>query len=144
MKADNYILPQAPRWIYLLLTACIIMAGLYLSHIRFMNTEWLTRAGCLIVFTGIWSGISVVFQERLLVTKAKRRRRNAITMARARFVEEDIPPREAEKELHKINELFYNEITDVTQNLRWSLGLVEVALLLLGTFLWGFGDLLIR
>lgn len=144
MKADIYKLPQAPRWIYVLLTACLIIAGLYLSHIRFMNTEWLTRAGCLIVIIGIWSGIGVVFQERLLVSKARRRRRNAITMAKARFVEQDILPQEAVKELNKINELFDNEVADVTQNLRWSLGLVEVALLLLGTFLWGFGDLLIR
>jgi len=108
-----------------------------------MNTEWLTRAGCLIVFIGIWSGIGVVFQERLLVRKARQRRRNAIIMAKARFVEQDITPQEAEKELHEINELFNNELADVTQNLRWSLGLIEVALLLLGTFIWGFGDLLI-
>ena len=64
-------------------------------------------------------------------------------MAKARFIEHDIDPQQAEKELHEINELFSNELADVTQNLRWSLGLVEVILLLLGTFLWGFGDLLI-
>ena len=144
MKADTYILPQAPRWVYLFMTVCFIIAGLYLSHINFLDTEWLTRAGCLIVIIGIWSGISVVFQERLLVRKARQRRKNAIAMANARFVEQDIPPQKAEKELHEINELFNNEIADVTQNLRWSLGIIEVALLLLGTFLWGFGDLLIR
>ena len=59
----------------------VIALGVYLSLIGFMNSEWLTRAGCLVVMLGIWSGIGGVLQERVLFTRTKWRRRNAVTAA---------------------------------------------------------------
>lgn len=121
----------------------IIASGIYLSLIQFMNSEWLTRAGCVVVMLGIWSGVGGILQERLLVSRTKWRRRNAITAARARLSEEGNDADQTEKELTEINEAFDNQMEEATQNLRLSIGVLEVSLLLTGTFLWGFGDLLL-
>ena len=121
----------------------IIALGVYLSLIEFMNNEWLTRAGCVVVMLGIWSGVVGILQERLLVSRTKWRRRNAITVARARLSEESKDADQTDKELTEINEAFDNQMEEATQNLRLSIGVLEVFLLLTGTFLWGFGDLLV-
>tara|TARA_R110002072_G_scaffold121618_1_gene255670 strand:+ start:53867 stop:54238 length:372 start_codon:yes stop_codon:yes gene_type:complete len=122
----------------------IISFGIYLSLIQFMNNEWLSRAGCMVVMLGIWSGVGGIFQERLLVSRTKWRRRNAITAAKARLREKREDDEQSEKELREINDAFDNQIEEATQNLRMSIGILEVSLLLTGTFLWGFGDLLVR
>ena len=121
----------------------IIALGIYLSLIEYMNSEWLTRAGCVVVMLGIWSGVGGILQERLLVSRTKWRRRNAITAARARLSEENKGVDQADKELTEINDAFDNQMEKATQNIRLSVGVLEVSLLLTGTFLWGFGDLLI-
>lgn len=108
-----------------------------------MNSEWLTRAGCVVVMLGLWSGLGGILQERLLVSRTKWRRRNAITAARARLSESREDADKTEKELTEINEAFDNQIGEATQNLRLSIGVLEVSLLLTGTFFWGFGDLLV-
>ena len=120
-----------------------VVLGVYLSNIRFMNSEWLSRAGCLIVMIGIWSGIGGIFQERLLISRMRWRRRNAIVKARAKLAEEQVDPEQAEKTLDEINETFERESSEATQRLRMSIGVHEVSLLLTGTFLWGFGDLIV-
>lgn len=109
-----------------------------------MNNEWLSRAGCVVVMLGIWSGVGGILQERLLISSTKWRRRNALTEAKARLDAEVDDPDQKEKELAKINEAFDNRIEEATQNLRMSIGALEVSLLLTGTFFWGFGDLLVR
>ncbi len=127
-----------------IIASAFIALGVYLTMIRFMHAEWLTRAGCLVVMLGIWSGIGGVLQERLFFSRSKRHRRNAITAAKARLHEESSDDDRIEKELDKINEAFDNQIADATQNIRLSIGMLELSLLITGTFLWGFGDLLMR
>ena len=121
----------------------LIVLGVYLSNIRFMNSEWLSRAGCLIVMLGLWSGIGGIVQEQLLVSQMRWRRRNAITKARARLAEDQIDDEKIKAELDEINEAFDQRLSEVTQSLRLSLGVLEISLLMTGTFLWGFGDLLV-
>ena len=121
----------------------IIALGVYLTLIRFMGNEWLSRAGCLVVMLGIWSGIGGVLQERVLYSRLKWRQRNAITAAKARLSEGNGDSDEAEKELAEINEAFDKQISDAMHKIRVSIGMLEVSLLMTGTFLWGFGDLLI-
>ena len=122
----------------------LVVLGVYLSNIRFMNSEWLSRAGCLVVIIGLWSGIGGIFQERILTSRIRWRRRNAIVRARARLAEEQADSEQVEKELKEIDETFEKELEKTTQNLRLSIGVIEVSLLMTGTFLWGFGDLLVR
>ena len=122
----------------------LVVLGVYLSNIRFMDSEWLSRAGCLVVMIGLWSGIGGIFQERLITSRIRWRRRNAIVSTRARLAEEQVDSEQAEKELKEIDETFDKELEKTTQNLRLSIGVIEVSLLMTGTFLWGFGDLLVR
>jgi len=93
---------------------------------------------------GLWSGIGGVLQERLLLRRTKWRRRNALTAAKARLVDEAADSEHAEKQLAEINEAFDNQMAEAAHNLRLSIGVLEVSLLMTGTFLWGFGDLFVR
>ncbi len=120
----------------------LVALGIYLSAVRYMNTEWLSRAGCLIVILGIWSSVGSILQERLLSSRIRWRRRNALTKARARHMGDEVDPEQAQKELDEIDEAFAKSLTDATHKLRMTLGVLEVSLLMTGTFLWGFGDLL--
>lgn len=132
------------RAIFWMSAFALIVLGVYLSNIRFMNSEWLSRAGCLVVMIGIWSGIGGILQERLLMIRIRRRHRNAIVRARARLAEEQVDSKQVDKELAEIDETFENESSKASLSLRLSIGVLEVSLLMTGTFLWGFGDLLVR
>ena len=121
----------------------LVVLGVYLSIIRFMDSEWLSRAGCLVVMIGLWSGIGGIFQERLLTSRIRWRRRNAIVRTRARLAEEQADSEQVEKAFKEIDETFEKALAKTTQNLRLSIGVLEVSLLMTGTFLWGFGDLLV-
>lgn len=135
---------QFYRTISWLSALALIALGVYLSNIRFMNSEWLSRAGCLVVMIGLWSGIGGIFQERLLTGRIKWRRRNAIVRAKARLAEELATPEQVEKEIDEIDRNFEIESVKATHKLRLSIGALEVSLLMTGTFLWGFGDLMVR
>lgn len=130
------------RSVYWVSALLVIALGVYLTHIRLMNSEWLTRAGCLVVMLGIWSGIGGVLQERLFVRRTKWRRRNALAAAKARLDEQSSDPEQVEKLLAEVNDTFDQQIAEAAQNLRLSIGVLEVSLLMTGTFLWGFGDLI--
>ncbi|MFT4992997.1 MAG: uncharacterized membrane protein YcjF (UPF0283 family) [Paraglaciecola sp.] len=132
------------RLAYWLGAIFIIALGVYLTRTDFMQTEWLTRAGCLVVMLGVWSGIGGVFQERLLHRRSKWRRRKALAAAKGRLHKEKAPPEELEKKLTAINESFDNQMADAAHILRLSVGVLEVSLLMTGTFLWGFGDFILR
>lgn len=93
---------------------------------------------------GIWSGIGGVIQERILVSRARWRRLYATKRAKVRFEDDNIDPEDAKSELDAINEAFDIQVSKTMQNLRLSIGVLEVSLLMTGTFLWGFGDLLVR
>ena len=122
----------------------LVVLGVYLSNIRFMNIEWLSRAGCLIVMIGLWSGIGGIFQERLLTSRIKWRRRNAIIKARTKLANQNADPEQIEIELNELDDTYEKALAKNKQNLRLSIGVIEVSLLMIGTFLWGFGDLLVR
>lgn len=127
-----------------LIALAIILIGVYFTHINFMQTEWLSRAGCVVVMLGIWSGLGVVYQEKVLMTKLKWQRRNAITEARAKLAEEEKDEQTIKIKIEEINNIFDKRYDEMRQAMKLSLGVLEVSLLLTGTFLWGFGDLLVR
>ena len=133
-------LRQTLLWVAAVL---IVILGVTLSRIGFKDQEWLSRAGCLIVMLGIWSGLGVVVQERLIRQRIKRQRRNAVTEARARLGEEGKCDEEVHQEIEEINVAFDRREEELTHQLKFSLGILEVSLLITGTFLWGFGDLFV-
>ena len=119
----------------------ILGGGLYLSYIEFMDKEWTTRAGCLIAMLGIWSGLGGIIQEQVLVTRIRRKQRNALTAAQAKLAEHDATADTIDSELAKIQESYDAQIAHAADQLRMSVGFEEVSLVLIGTFIWGFGDL---
>jgi uncharacterized membrane protein YcjF (UPF0283 family) len=131
------------HFIYWFIAVLIIATGVYLSIIEYMQNEWLSRAGCLIVMLGIWLGIGSILQERIIFTRIKWHRRKALAAAKKQSKENKTEDSELEKQLAVINQGYDNQIIETTQKLRISIGMLEVSLLLTGTFLWGFGDLLI-
>lgn len=135
---------QSLTWRLLYWAAAIglVALGIYLSDIRFLGAEWLSRAGCLVVVLGIWSSVGSIIQERLLASRMRWRRRNVLASTRARQLAEDTDPVQAQKELDEIEQGFDKSLADATHSLRMTLGALEVSLLICGTLLWGFGDLL--
>lgn len=90
---------------------------------------------------GIWSALGGIVQEKLLSTRIRQKKRNAIVSARAELLEKNAGEHSVEKELSRINDIFDEQLHHAAENLRLSFGLQEVILLLSGTFIWGFGDL---
>ena len=120
----------------------IIAAGGYLSHIAWLGHEWISRAGCLIVVLGIWSGLGSLIQERILLGRMRWQRRNAIVRTRAELEAKDTDPAEVEREVSAIEDAFDKRSHDLAQKLKVSLGIMEVSILITGTLLWGFGDII--
>ena len=143
MSNRRFIQSPLYRVFILLIAILIVSLGIYLTHISYMSTEWVSRSGCAIVILGIWAGLGTIVQERIILGKIKWQRRNAITTAKARLHEEDAGQESIDKEIGDINQAFDKQAEDLTQNMKFSLGVMEVTLLITGTFLWGFGDLLI-
>jgi hypothetical protein len=56
---------------------------------------------------------------------------------------EKVEQEEADKQIAAINESFDNQTTEAAHRLRMSVGVLEVSLLMTGTFLWGFGDFIL-
>ncbi len=93
---------------------------------------------------GIWSGLGVLVQEKMLLARLGRRRRNALVKAKADFELTPANSTELEKVLDDINQVFDQQTLELAQGLKLSLGVLEVSLLITGTFFWGFGDLFFR
>lgn len=122
----------------------LIVAGVYLSYIRLLGHEWLSRAGCAVVILGIWSGLGSIIQERLLSGRLRWRRRNAIIRAKAELEAKQTAPEEIKERIGEIDDNFEQQTAKLSQQLKLSLGVLEFSLLTMGTFFWGFGDLLVE
>lgn len=138
---DSFMQSRHHQILLWLVAIFLIVSGIFLSWIEFMGTEWLTRAGCLIVILGIWSGLSVIVQEQIILSRLKRQKRNSLTCARARCAEEGLDKEASDQEIEDINQAYEKQAEELTQKLKFSLGVLEMSLLITGTFLWGFGDL---
>lgn len=130
------------RFVNWLIAVALMGLGTYLTWVGFLGQEWLTRAGCLVVMLGIWSGLGGIIQERVLRTRIRQKQRNAIVRERARLSEQDVDEQMLEAELARIDESYEAQIAHAAERLRFSVGFEEVSLLLTGTFVWGFGDLI--
>jgi hypothetical protein len=127
-----------------LLSLTLIFIGYYLSEIRFLQLEWLTRSGCLIVLLGIWSSIGAIIAERVLISKLNIQHRIVLSRAKIKLRKMNAPKDYIEKEVGTIEEDFDDRIDVIKDNVRYQLGILEVSLLMTGTFIWGFGDLLFK
>jgi hypothetical protein len=127
-----------------LLSVTLIFIGYYLSEIRFLQLEWLTRSGCLIVLLGVWSSIGAIIAERVLISKLNIQHRIVLSRAKIKLRKMNAPKDYIEKEIGTIEDDFDDRIDVIKDNVRYQLGILEVSLLMTGTFIWGFGDLLFK
>ena len=127
-----------------LLSLTLIFIGYYLSEISFLQLEWLTRSGCLIVLLGVWSSIGAIIAERVLVSKLNIQHRIVLSRAKIKLRKMNAPKDYIEKEIATIEDDFDDRIDVIKDNVRYQLGILEVSLLMTGTFIWGFGDLLFK
>ena len=123
---------QALMWLG---AVVLIAAGVYLTHIRYLGTEWMSRSGCLVVVLGIWSGLGGIIQERVLLGQMELRRRMATVRLRQHMRRRGV-------EQERMDKRYDAKAEKISNHLRLSIGLLEVSLLVTGTLLWGFGDLL--
>lgn len=137
--AIHSIRHQALLW---LLSAAIIATGAYLSSVGFLGEEWLSRAGCLVVVLGIWSGIGGIIQERIVSGRHQFKRRRAIARTRRDLRKQKADSERVAAELEAIDKAFDEQLQAINAELRLSVGILEVSLLITGTLLWGFGDLI--
>jgi len=116
-----------------------IITGYYLSVERFLDQDWLSRAGSLIVVLGIWSGLGGVIEEKILHRGLMIRKYMAMRRTRMAF---GADKEEMEKQLQHIQDKYNERLEESRNALGISVGVIEASLLITGTLLWGFGDLL--
>lgn len=121
-----------------------IAAGIYLTKIEFLHLEWLTRSGCIITLLGIWSSIGGIFQERLAMSHLNIQYRIALSKTKLKLRKINAPKEYIDKEVEALEDAYELQQDAVKDHFRLHLGIVEVSLLMLGTFVWGFGDLLFK
>lgn len=127
-----------------LLSLTLITMGYYLSKTQFLGLEWLSRSGCLIVIIGVWSSIGAIIAERVLISKLNIQHRLVLSRAKMKLRKINVPAEFIDKEIATIEDDFDDKIDVVKDNVRYQLGILEVSLLITGTFIWGFGDLLFK
>jgi hypothetical protein len=127
-----------------LLSLTLISMGYYLSITQFLGIEWLSRSGCLIVLLGVWSSIGAIIAERVLISKLNIQHRVVLSRAKMKLRKINAPAEYIDKEIKTIEDNFDDKIDVVKDNVRYQLGILEVSLLMTGTFIWGFGDLLFK
>lgn len=126
------------------LAVLLVGIGIYLTKINFVNIEWVTRSGCLVTLLGVWSSIGGVIQERLLVSRLNIQHRLALSKAKMKLRKINAPKEYIEKETLSIEDEFEDKLDYLKDHVRFQLGILEVSLLMAGTFIWGFGDLFFR
>ena len=124
-----------------LIAITLLVLGGYLSYVRFLDHEWISRAGCLIVVLGIWCSLGGLIQERVLLGRLKRRRRNAVARTRTALQRKYFSPEDIDQEISMMEDAFDKQAHELSQKLKVSMGVMEVSVLITGTLLWGFGDI---
>ena len=127
-----------------LLSVALIAIGYYLSEIRFLELEWLTRSGCLIVLLGVWSSIGAIIAERVLISKLNIQHRIVLSRSKIKLRKMKAPQDYIDKEIDTIEDDFDDRVEVIKDNVRYQLGILEVSLLMTGTFIWGYGDLIFK
>ncbi len=128
--------------IYWFLALSTFYLGIHLTRTNFMEIEWFSRSGCLVVILGVWSSMGVIFKEKLIVQKVSWKRNQAFAKSKFKLLKSKHRPAINESEIDEINDEHDKELTEQLQHLKMSIGALEVSLLISGTFVWGFGDLL--
>lgn len=126
----------------LIIGSILLSTGFYLSSINFMGVEWFSRSGSLVVILGVGSSFTGIIQERILLGRLEIKRRIEVSRTKRKLRNIKADAEYAKKELDNIENTFEQHATYLAQAIKFSFGLMEGVLLIIGTFIWGFGDLI--
>tara|TARA_R110002167_G_scaffold180877_3_gene381072 strand:+ start:239 stop:676 length:438 start_codon:yes stop_codon:yes gene_type:complete len=127
-------------FVYWFLALACFLSGLYLSKISWLHAEWFSRSGCLVVVLGIWSSIGVVLHEKIISRRANWIRNKELRQLKARSLDDS----EIALGIDQVNADHDQRLSLAIQDLRMSIGVLEMSLLISGTLVWGFGDLIVQ
>jgi len=122
-----------------LLAVSVVAVGALMSFMKVGDSGWLARSGCVVVMLGIWSGLGGLIRETILNERLAMRYRRKKRRLQFKF-RNDVDT--LDEEILQLDKRFA-ELTDKHHSkLHLSVGVQEAVLLLMGTFIWGFGDLI--
>lgn len=122
-----------------LIAIALITTGYHLSVESYLDQDWLSRAGSVVVVLGIWSGLGGVIEAKLLHRAYIIKKRLAERRVQQAFgADEEM----REKELQRVQQAHDERLAHLQNQLGVSFGVIEASLLIIGTLLWGFGDLI--
>jgi len=127
----------------ILITITLVLLGLgyYLSMTHFLDKEWLSRSGSLIVVLGIISGFSGIIEERLFLSRLEIRKRIELLQKKRKLRLLKVALKFVDEELEYIEEKYEKLANESMSSIKFNAGLIEGALLIFGTVVWGFGDI---
>lgn len=141
LEVETGIIRKTQHLSIWLISLLVMALGFYLTLINFCDLEWFSRSGCVVVMLGIWSGLGGIIEEHVLISKLDIQRRITISRAKIKLRKISAIEEYVEKELESIEEEHERKVEDLRNKFRLQLGILEVSLLMTGTFIWGFGDL---
>lgn len=125
---------------FALFSLLILVLGFYLSIIALWDDQyWFARSGCLIVVLGIASGFSGIIQEQFMRQKLLAKRKIEIARVKRKYSHS---PAEQERQVLEKQTAFQQSLAELQHDMRVSVGMFEASILVLGTLVWGFGDLI--
>jgi len=79
-----------------------------------------------------------------LISKLNIQHRIVLSRSKIKLRKMKAPQDYIDKEIDTIEDDFDDRVEVIKDNVRYQLGILEVSLLMTGTFIWGFGDLLFK
>lgn len=126
------------------LTILIFTVGIILTNNQFLGIEWFSRSGSLVVVLGIFSGLGGVLQERWLASQFALQHRFAAAKTRKKLRQINATEEYIAKELAELEKQLEDMNQSLQSKLKLKVGMLELNLLVFGTLVWGFGDIVIK
>lgn len=120
------------------LALAAVVAAVAGSQLDSGGRNWLPQAGCFIVLLGLWSAVGELIQERFIRRGwLARKTLQARTIRRRHRSDLENQARA----LRALDIAYEVKLDHLLWNTRVTLGAIESSLLVVGTAIWGFGDL---
>lgn len=87
------------------------------------------------------SGFSGIIQERILLSQLEIRKRIELLQKKRKLRLLKVEKNFIETELKDIESNFAEQAKELMNSIKFNVGLIEGVLLILGTMVWGFGDI---
>lgn len=125
------------------LVLVILMVGVVLTRQQFLGYEWFSRSGSVVVILGVLSGFGGIIQERILHSQLAFQHRLMLLKTRKKLRSIKATAEYMDEEIEDLNQQFIKRTESLEQSLKVKAGVLELSILLLGTLIWGFGDILV-